>query len=90
MVSVAAKLVASAPLAYPPAARASEIEAEVPVDILVDTSGRVLEAKARSSSGYGFDEAAVAAVRAYRFSPAERAGKRVRVRMRWVVQFRLR
>jgi TonB family protein len=90
MVSVPARLVASAPPAYPPAARAGEIESDVPVDILVDTSGRVVEASSRSGAGYGFGEAAVAAVRGYRFSPAQRSGKLVRVRMRWIVQFRLR
>jgi len=41
-------------------------------------------------AGYGLDEAALTAIRAYRFSPAVRAGRAVPVRMRWVVQFRLR
>jgi TonB family protein len=41
-------------------------------------------------AGHGFDASALAAIRAYRFSPAEREGRRVRVRMPWTVQFRLR
>ena len=40
-------------------------------------------------AGYGLDEAALQAIRAYRFSPALRAGHPVRVRMRWTIQFRL-
>jgi TonB family protein len=40
--------------------------------------------------GYGFDEAAAAAMRKYRFSPAARDGHAVSVRMPWTVQFRLK
>jgi len=41
-------------------------------------------------AGFGLDEAARQAVTRYRFSPALRDGRAVRVRMRWIVQFRLR
>ena len=47
-------------------------------------------ARALTHVGYGLDEAALRAIRAYRFSPARRAGRPVPVRMRWSVQFRLR
>jgi TonB family protein len=89
-VSVPARLLASVPVAYPPAARAAEVEAGIAVEIVVDARGQVSEARAVESSGFGLDEAAVRAVRAYRFSAAQRDGRAVRVRMRWVVQFRLR
>ena len=89
-VSVPARLTASGPVAYPPEARRAEIEADVPVQILVDRAGRVLEASSLSAHGYGLDEAAVQAIRNWRFSPARRDGHAVRVRMRWTVQFRLR
>ena len=89
-VSVAARLIASGPVTYPSAARRAEIEADVQVQILVDSDGRVVEARSLSRDGYGLDEAAVQAIRAYRFSPALRDGRPVRVRMRWTVQFRLR
>jgi len=36
------------------------------------------------------DEAALRGVRAYRFSPARRAGKALAVRMRWLMRFQLR
>jgi protein TonB len=89
-VSVAARLIASAPLVYPPRARAAEVEASVSVEIVVDTRGRVVDARLLVPAGYGLDEAALAAVRSYRFSPAKRLGEPVRVRMRWSVLFRLR
>jgi protein TonB len=89
-VSVPARLLASSPLVYPPAARSAEIETDLPVEIVVDAEGRVVAARALTRAGYGLDEAALRAIRAYRFSPALRQGLPVRVRMRWTVQFRLR
>ena len=89
-VNVPARLTSSSRVAYPPEARRAEIEVDVPVQIVVDASGRVLEARSLSHPGYGLDEAAAQAIRTWRFSPAQRAGRPVRVRMRWTVQFRLR
>jgi protein TonB len=85
-----ARLVFSVPPVYPDAARRNEIEADVPLEIVVDDGGRVTSAAALGTTGYGLDEAARAAVAQYRFSPALREGRAVRVRMRWIVQFRLR
>ncbi len=89
-VDVAARLLAAAPLAYPPAARQAEIELDFPLEIVVGASGRVVSARALGHAGYGLDEAALQGIRGYRFSPAMRTGRPVAVRMRWIVQFRLR
>jgi TonB family protein len=89
-VQVPARLVQSAAAAYPQGARADDREGEVGVEIVVDREGRVIEARVTRPAGYGFDAAALTAVRAYRFSPAQREGHAVRVRMPWSVQFRLR
>lgn len=89
-VSVAAKLVSAMVAAYPPGARADEVEGNVDLEIVVDRDGRVIEARVARPAGHGFDDAALAAVRRYRFSPAQRDGRAVRVRMPWSVQFRLR
>jgi protein TonB len=89
-VSVAATLMARAAAAYPPAARMDDLEADVPLEIVVDTTGSVVDARVLARAGSGFDESALAAIRRYRFSPAQREGRPVRVRMRWSVQFRLR
>ena len=89
-VNVPARLLAASPLVYPPAARAADIERDVPVDIVVDAGGRVVSARAVIRAGHGLDDAAVRAIRDYRFSPAMRAGSPVAIRMRWTVQFRLR
>ena len=89
-VSAPARVVSIASVVYPIEARAAEIERDVPLDIVVDRTGAVVEARALSHEGYGLEDAAVRAIRSYRFSPAEREGHAVRVRMRWTVQFRLR
>lgn len=85
-----ARLVWSGPLVYPAAARRAELEADVALEIVVGLDGRVVSARVRQPAGYGLDEEAVRAVGAYRFSPARRDGRPVRVHMPWTVQFRLR
>lgn len=88
-VSVAAKLLASVTAAYPADARADDVEGDVGLEIVVDGEGRVVDARVVKQAGHGFDEAALAAIRRYRFSAAQRDGRNVRVRMPWTVQFRL-
>lgn len=76
---------------YPPEAVAQgvELSAPLPFEIVVDASGRVTSAQPLRRAGYGFDEAALAALRTFRFAPAMRGGRAVGVRMRWTVDFRL-
>jgi periplasmic protein TonB len=88
-VSSRARLLEGAPPEYPPAARAAAVEADLPLEIVVNASGAVVDARLLRHAGYGLDEAALRAIRAYRFAPAQRAGRGVSVRMRWVVDFRL-
>ncbi len=88
-VDVAARLVAGAPPAYTASAEAAGGEASVPVELVIDETGGVRSAVVLGHVGYGLDEAALGAVRKYRFSPARRGGKVVAVRMRWVVRFEL-
>jgi TonB family protein len=88
-VQVAARVVQRVVAAYPVHAREDEVEGDVGVEIVVDREGRVVDARVTHPAGHGFDEAALFAVRGYRFSPAQREGRAVRVRMPWTVQFRL-
>ena len=88
--SVPAKLIRGGTPPYPAQARAEEIEADVPMEIVVDQSGAVTDARVVRHVGYGFDEAALKAIRSFRFSSAERDGHPVRVRMKWSVVFRLK
>jgi TonB family protein len=85
-----ARLLTGAPLEYPARARAEGIEANVILELVVDTGGRVTSARVARSAAPSFDEAALDAVRNYRFAPAALDGRAVSVRMRWSVEFRLR
>jgi len=76
--------------AYPESARADGIEADVPLELVVSPAGTVESARVLRPAGHGLDQAALDAVRAYRFTPATHDGHPVRVRMQWLVQFRLR
>jgi TonB family protein len=75
--------------AYPAAAAAAGIEAVVRVEILIDPTGAVLEARPLDHVGYGLEDAAVRALRSARFTPPRRHGHPVRVRMIWSLAFRL-
>jgi TonB family protein len=85
-----ARLVAGVSPAYSDAARADGIEGDVRVELVVGVSGAVESARVVLGIGHGLDEAALRAVRQYRFAPALKAGRPVRVRMAWSMQFRLR
>jgi TonB family protein len=89
-VDTPAKLIAGAPPMYTSAAEAAGVEAEVPLELIISRSGFVDSARALVHIGYGLDEAALAAVRGYRFKSAQRLGQTVAVRMRWVMRFQLR
>jgi protein TonB len=85
-----ARLVDGAPPAYPNGARADGIEGDVGLELVVDAFGAVEAARVVRSAGHGLDEAAILSARHFRFAPAIKDGRAVRVRMGWSVQFRLR
>lgn len=60
---------------YPPEARRLFVEGTVVVRLTIDVEGRVVGASVVSGPGHGLNEAAVAALKAFRFRPATRGGK---------------
>ncbi len=75
---------------YPAEARAAQIEVDVPLEIVVNPEGEVVLARVTRHMGYGFEDSAIDAIRRYRFTPAQRDGQAVAVRMLWTMQYRLR
>lgn len=76
---------------YPRRARALEIEGQVVLEVVLDRSGRIEPDVKVIRSVAQLDEAAVAAVRQWRFRPArDRDGRTVRVVMEIPVRFVLR
>jgi TonB family protein len=74
---------------YPHDALAARVEGSVILRLTIDTSGHVVEAEVVEPVGHGFDEAAVKAVRTFRFEPARRGGTPVAARIRFRYTFRL-
>jgi protein TonB len=74
---------------YPRDAQAARIEGDVPLLLLVDTTGHVADVRVQRRAGYGLDEAAVAAAREWTFKPRMQGGRAIAVRVAWTMQFRL-
>lgn len=67
---------------YTDAARAAALEGTVVLDLVVDEQGRARDITVVSGLGHGLTTAAITALRDCRFTPGERAGTRVPVRVR--------
>lgn len=75
---------------YPPEARELGLEAEVLLEIDISEQGEVLDVRVVQPAGHGFDEAAVEALRRYRFRPAEVDGAPAAVTIEFRYRFELR
>jgi len=67
---------------YTDAAREAGIEGVVVLDLIVDATGRAKDIEVVEGLDHGLTEAAIAALRACRFSPGEKDGAAVPVRVR--------
>ncbi len=72
---------------YPAELRGKKLEGVVSVLFVVDTSGKVTNARADKSSHTAFESPALAAVKKWRFEPAMRGGQRVPCKMRVSLRF---
>jgi len=74
---------------YPSELRRRKIEGTVFVVFVVDPQGKVENLRVERSSDPGFEQAALDAVRRWRFEPAVRGGAKVPSRMRIPIRFAL-
>ncbi len=72
---------------YPDEAKKKGIQGRVVMDLLIDANGNVRDAKLLQGLGSGLDEAALTAVKNFRFRPAMVQGKSVAVRIRYAYRF---
>jgi protein TonB len=84
------QILSQVPPEYPQSARLAELEGVVMVGIGVDESGNVAEADIVGDGILGLNEAALNAVRQWKFEPARRNGVPTRVRIVVPVRFTLR
>jgi protein TonB len=90
-VDVPPRVEMQSPPEYPEVARSLKLEDVVVVSVLVSETGSVSDARVlrHSSKWRGFDDAAVAAVRRWRFAPASDGGRHVACWYNVGVSFRL-
>ncbi len=86
---VAPKLSQRVDATYPPEALKAGLEADVVIELTIAVDGTVSDARVAESAGGGFDSAAIAAVKRFRFEPARRGTQPVAVRIRYRYAFRL-
>jgi TonB family protein len=84
-------MVRSVPPTYPPMARRQRLEATVIISALISENGDVVEVRVLRGDprGVGFDEAALAAAKASKFSPPMKDGQRVRTWLAYPYKFQL-
>ena len=75
---------------YTEEARQHGVEGEIVLELVVGREGAVGDVRLVSGLGYGLNERAIAAVRQWRFAPAQRRGAPVDVLVEVAVEFRLR
>lgn len=74
---------------YPPEATAEGLSAMVKLRVTIAADGSVMEATVPEPVGHGFDEAAVAALQRFRFSPAEIDNVPAPVQIEYIYHFTL-
>jgi TonB family protein len=75
---------------YPEIAREDGVEGKVVVTLIVDEKGDVIQAKVMTSEPASiFDDAALTAVRQYKFEPAKSHGKAIKVQLGHTIIFTL-
>lgn len=72
---------------YTEAARAAGVAGRVRVALTVDETGRVVDVKVLQGLGHGLDDAALAAARNAKFTPAQRCGRAVRATFTIAMRF---
>jgi protein TonB len=75
---------------YPEIARRARIQGSVIVEAIIDRNGNVTDVKLRAGLPYGLSEAALAAVKQWKFEPATLNGKKVSVFYTLTVKFALK
>ena len=74
---------------YPPDAFRDRVEGTVGLEVTVDPTGAVIEARVIAPAGHGFDDAALSAVRKFLFEPARQNGAPIRSTVQLAYEFRL-
>jgi TonB family protein len=83
------KLVTFVDAIYPSAAKAARLQADVDLELTIDATGAVADARVLTPAGHEFDEAALEAARRFVFEPAKLGGKAIPARIKYRYVFEL-
>jgi TonB family protein len=75
--------------AYPANALRDRLEGTVGLELTLDETGKVIDARVTSPAGHGFDEAAVEAAKSFVFEPAVQNGAPTRAIVQFAYEFHL-
>ncbi len=84
-----ARMISSVPPAYPALARTQHVAGDVRIDALIDTTGRVTTMKVVAGPTL-LQQAAMDALRQWKYQPATLDGKAVPMHLTVTIQFRLK
>lgn len=87
LVSEMPVLISEVRVPYPETERQQRIQGPVTLELLIDSEGRVREAKVLEGPSEGLRQAALAAVLRFKFRPAKTAETSVAVKLRYVYRF---
>ena len=87
LVSSMPELISETRIPYPKEAREKNIEGPVVLEILIDDKGQVRNSILISGPGFGLNEAALDAVKGFKFKPAKMENKNVAVKIRYTYRF---
>lgn len=87
LISQMPKLKSEVRIPYPVEAKKAGIEGPVVMDLLIDDQGKVRQVELIKGPGFGLNEAALAALKSFEFTPARIADKNVAVKIRYTYRF---
>jgi protein TonB len=79
--------VKAVPPVYPPAMQQAGVSGIVTVSMLIDEKGNVVEREVAKSTRHEFEDAALEAVKKWKFKPAQKAGTPVKAKIKVPIEF---
>lgn len=87
LVSSMPQLISEVRIPYPESAKKAGVEGPVNMDLLIDDQGQVRQVILINGPGFGLNEAALSAIKNFRFRPAKIKDQSVAVRIRYTYRF---
>lgn len=87
LITTQVALLSDVKVPYPPEAKKNNVEGPVVMDLVIDQNGKVKAVELIRGPGSGLNEAALEAVKSFRFRPAKVGDQTVAVKIRYTYRF---